>query len=119
MGGRDVDVARAHLLELVDGAHEGAARVNHVVVDDAGLAHDVANDAHDLGGVVLGAALVGNGDLAAEVVGKLLGNLGAPHVRRDDHGVVPVEVLGLEVVAKVVQGGEVRHGDVEEALDLA
>ena len=118
MRGADVDVARAHLLELVDGPDEGAARVDHVVVDDAGLVLDVADDAHDLGRIVPRATLVSDGDLAAEVVGELLGDLRAAHVGGDDDRLVPVEVLGLEVLAEQVERGQVRDGDVEESLDL-
>ena len=68
MRGRHVDVARTHCLELGDRAHEGSAGIYHVVVDDAGLAHDVSDYAHDLGCIVPGATLVGDGDLTAQVV---------------------------------------------------
>ena len=69
---------------------------------------------------MLGATLVGDGKVAAQVVGELLGGLGAAHVRGDHDGVVPVEVLVLlEVVAQQEEGGEVGHRHVEEALDLA
>ena len=119
MGGADVDVAGAQVLELPDGGAEGACGVNHVVVDDAGLVLDVADDAHDLGGVVARTALVGDGEAAAEHVGELLAGLGASHIGGDDDGAVPIEVLVLEVLAEERQRGEVVHRDVEEALDLA
>ena len=68
---------------------------------------------------MLGTALVRDGDLAAQIVGEALGNLGAAHVGRDHDGVLPVKVLLLEVVADEVERREVGHGDVKEALDLA
>ncbi len=119
MGGADVDVARAELLQLAHGAAQGAGGVDHVVVDDAGAALDVADDAHDLGLVVAGTALVGDGDVAAEHVGQALGGLGTAHVGRHDHGVVHVEALGGVVLGEEGHGGEVVHRDVEVALDLA
>ena len=78
MGGAHVDVAGAHGLELLDVGAQGASGVDHVVVDDAGLALDVTDDAHDLGGVVARTALVGDGQVAAEHVGQLLGGLARP-----------------------------------------
>ena len=71
VGGAYVDVAGAHSLELLDVGAQGASGVDHVVVDDAGLALDVTDDAHDLGGVVARTALVGDGQVAAEHVGPV------------------------------------------------
>ena len=116
--GAHVDVARAHLLELAHACAERTGGVDHVVVDDAGLALDVADDAHDLGGVVARATLVGDGERAAEHIGELLGGLGATHVGRDHHEVVGVEVLGVVILAKEGEGREVVDRDVKEALDL-
>ena len=119
VGGTDVDVAGAHSLELLDVGAQGASGVDHVVVDDAGLALDVTDDAHDLGGVVARTALVGDGQVAAEHVGQLLGGLGTTHVRGDDNQVVGVEVHVVVVLAKQRQCGQVVNRDIEEALDLA
>ena len=119
VGGADVDVAGAHSLELLDVGAQGASGVDHVVVDDAGLALDVTDDAHDLGGVVARTALVGDGQVAAEHVGQLLGGLGATHVGGDDNQVVGVEVHVVVVLAKQRQCGQVVNRDIEEALDLA
>ena len=119
MRGAHVDVAGAQVLELLDGGAQRAGRVDHVVVDDAGLVLDIADDAHDLGRVVARTALVGDGERAAQVVGELLARLGTTHVRRHHDGVLPVEVFVAEVLAKQRQCREVVHRDVEEALDLA
>ena len=108
----------AHSLELLDVGAQGASGVDHVVVDDAGLALDVTDDAHDLGGVVARTALVGDGQVAAEHVGQLLGGLGTTHVRGDDNQVVGVEVHVVVVLAKQRQCGQVVNRDIEEALDL-
>ena len=109
MGGADVDIASAHSLELLDVGAQGASGVDHVVVDDAGLALDVTDDAHDLGLVVVRTALVGDGQVAAEHVGQLLGGLGTNHV----------EVHVVVVLAKQRQRGQVVNRDIEEALNLA
>ena len=118
MGGADVDVASAHSLELLDVGAQGASGVDHVVIDDAGLALDVADDAHDLGSVVARTTLVGDGQVAAEHVGQLLGGLGTTHVGGDDNQVVGVEVHVVVVLAKQRQCGQVVNRDIEEALDL-
>ena len=119
MRGAHVDVAGTHLLQLADARTQGACGVDHVVVDDAGLALDVADDTHDLSGVVARTALVGDGDGAAQHVGQLLGSLGATHVGRHDNEVVGVEVHIVVVVGKERQGRQMVHRNIEEALNLA
>ena len=79
---------------------------------------DVTDDAHDLGGVVARTALVGDGQVAAEHVGQLLGGLGATHIGGDDDQVLGVEVHVVVVLAKQRQCGQVVNRDIEEALDL-
>ncbi len=69
MGGAHVDIASAHLLELAHACAQRARGVDHVVVDDAGLALDIADDAHDLSGVVARTALVRDRERAIEHVG--------------------------------------------------
>ena len=69
VGGADVDVAGAQGLELADVGAQGACGVDHVVVDDASLALDVTDDAHDFGLVVVRAALVGDREVAVEHIG--------------------------------------------------
>jgi hypothetical protein len=106
-------------VQRVDRAHHRAARVDHVVVDDADLAVDVADEGRDLGLVVLRTALVHDGQVGAEHVGELLGGLGASHVGADDAELLTLEVLGLVVVGEDRQRCQVVHRDVEKALNLA
>ena len=55
---RYVDVACAHLFKFSDGAHKGTCGIDHIVVDDAGFAFYVADDAHHLSGIVLRLSLI-------------------------------------------------------------
>ena len=119
MGSTDVDIASTHFLQFNNGSAEGACSINHVVVNDAGLALDIANDAHNSTLVVARTALVSNCKTTVKVVGKLFSCFCATHIRGDNNGILPVKWLVLKVIAQKVESGQVRNRNVKEALDLA
>src|SRR5262249_7262670 len=89
----------------------------HVVEDEAAAAFDLADDVHDLALVGALAALVDDGQGAAEALGVGAGPLHAAGVGGDDDHVGRV-VQAQVVVEERRHGEEVVEGDVEEALDL-
>ena len=119
MGSADVDVARTHFLQLNNGCAEGTCGINHVVVNNAGLALDVADDTHNSTLVVTRTALMCNSKAAVQVVRELLSSLCATHIRGDNNGILPVKWLALKVIAQKIESSQVRNRNVKEALNLA
>ena len=119
MGRAQVHRLRTALLQDLGGRAHRSRGVDHVIVDDADLALDVADDGLDFRLVVAGTALVHDGHVGVHEVGQLLGSLRTAHVRRHHAQLVLREALGLEVVGEDGKRRQVVHRDVEEALDLA
>ena len=93
------------------------ARVDDVVLDDAGPALHLADDVHHLGMPVLGrAALVDDREFRVQPLGVGARPLRPAGVRRDDRDVL--ELLPRDVVDDDRRREQVVHRDVEEALDL-
>src|SRR6185503_11826164 len=95
--GGDEDVPRSVLLQQLDRAGDGAAGVDHVVGEDAGLAPHFADDAVglDLVGHQRVAGLVDERQrYAAQRVGPLFGDAHAAGVGGDHDHVMLVVVLG-------------------------
>ncbi len=93
------------------------ARVDDVVLDDAGPALHFADDVHDLGMSVLGrAALVDDREFRVQPLGVGARPLRPAGVRRDNRDVL--ELLPRDVVDDDRRREQVVHRDVEEALDL-
>ena len=119
MGCADVDIASTHFLQLNNGSAEGTCGINHVVVNNAGLALDIADDAHNSTLVVTRTALMCNSKATVKIVRKLLSCLCATHIGGDNNGILPVKWLALKVIAQKVESSQVRNRNVKEALDLA
>ena len=94
-----------------------AAGVDHVVDQDCGLAHHIANHGEAFGHVVTGATLVD--DRQGGVI-HLLGEGPGPrhtsHVRGHHHHFA--KVAGAQIVDQHRRAIDVVAGDVEIALDL-
>ena len=119
MGCADIDVACTHFLQLDNRSAEGTCGINHVVVNNAGLALDIADDTHNSTLVVTRTALMCNSKAAVQVVRELLSSLCATHIRGDNNGILPVKWLALKVIAQKIESSQVRNRNVKEALDLA
>ena len=119
MGCADIYLIRTARLQGGHGCHDRARSVDHVVVQDADLAFDIADQRGDNRLVVLGAALMHDSQVGAHNVGELLRRLRTAQVGADDAQLLGVEILGLEVFRHDIQGGQMIDGNVEEALDLA
>jgi len=78
----------AVLFERLGGLAQRAGGVDDVVHDDAGTPLDFADDVHHLRDVGLGTALVDDGEVAVEPLGKRAGAHDAADVGRDDHEVL-------------------------------
>ena len=117
MGSAGVHLGGALGLQRGGRGHKRAARVDHVVVQDADLVGHVADKRGDLGVVVLRAIVVHDGDVAIERRRELLRRLRATHVRRDHAQTLGIEAFVAEVIHEDGHGRHVVHGDVEEALD--
>ena len=101
----DVNIACTHFLQLNNGCAKRTCGINHVVVNNAGLALDVADDAHNCALVVTRTALVSNCKATVKVVGKLFSCFCATHIRGDNNGILPVKWLALKVIAQKVESG--------------
>ena len=77
----NVDCLGATCEQRIGSSAERATSVDHVVVDDADLARNIADERGDLGLVVARTILVHDGDVAVEHRLELLGSLGAANVR--------------------------------------
>ena len=119
MGGGGDDPAGAAGRQQVGRGHDGAAGVDHVVDQHAGAAGHLADDLLGLHQVllVLGPALVDDGQVGVQDVGVALGHLDPARVGRHDHQILLAQ--GPQVVHQHGHGGEMVDGAVEEALDLA
>lgn len=112
------DLARLVLLDDGRGLGKGAARVGHVVDQDADLVDHVADQHHAADLVGPGALLVDQGEGEVEAVGEGGGALGAAGVGGDHDAVFYGEVF-LDPAEDGGLGVEVVDGDVEEALNLS
>src|SRR5215210_2088665 len=120
VGRRSMDLRRPAIEDTLRCPDGGPARVYYVVYHDGALAFHLADDVRDLGVTRLSPELVHDGPRQAQVVRQALGHLHLPGVRGDHHRVLGVpEALIGEVIHERVHGGEVIHGEAEEALDLA
>ena len=117
-GGQE-DLPGAVLVHHFGRAADRAGRADHVVEDQGHAAFDLAADDVGLLGLLgAAAALVDDGQVAAQPGHVGQGPLDAPLVRADHHEIVVGEVHRLEVLVDHRGGVEVVDGDVEKALDL-
>ena len=119
MGRAGIDLLRA--ADLDDGlgrVAEGTGGVDHIIIEDAALAADIADDVHDLALVGLFAALVDDGKAHAHLVGEGAAAGDGADVRRDDDHLFRMLELLHEVFHKDRHGMQIVHGNVEKALDL-
>lgn len=118
MGDVGVDLLGALLEQGFGGVHQRAARIDDVVDEDAGAPFHRADDVHDfrLAGPV--AALVDDRERSVDALGERAGADHAADVRRDDHGVLPLQPV-LDVTRHQRSAEQVVGRNVEEALDLA
>ena len=119
VGGAGVDMLRPLAAQGVGGLRERAGRVHHVVEQDRRLPLDLPDDVHHLGHVGRQPALVDDGEGGGKALGEGPRPLDAPGVRGDDHDVVLVPVLLLDVLEQHRRRVKVVHRDVEEPLDLS
>ena len=120
VAGAGIDlVGAAHFHDGLGGVAQGTGGIHHVVKEDAVLALHVADDVHDLALVGLLTALVHDGHLHMQLLGKSAGAGNGTHVGRDhDHVLALVaELLGI-VIHEDGIAQQIVHRNVEEALDL-
>ena len=120
VGGAGLDaLGAAHLDQGLGGVAQAAAGVHHVVEEDAVLVPHVADDVHDLAAVGLLPALVHDGQIHVQLLGKGPGPGHRAHVGRDHHHVLALGAVLLGVVVhKDGVARQIVHRNVEEALDL-
>ena len=114
--------ARVHLLgtardQRVGCGYKRAARVDHVIVDNAYLARDIADERRDLGLVVARTILVHDCDIAIELKLELFRSLRTPDIGGHDAKLLGIETHIAIVVNEQRHGRHVIHGNAEEALD--
>ena len=112
------DLARAVLLHHGGGLSERAARVGHVVDQNAHFVDHLADQHHAADLVGPWALLVNQREGQVQAVSERGRTLGAAGVGGDDHAVFDGEVF-LDPAQDGGLGVEVVDGDVEEALDLS
>src|SRR5690606_6775226 len=95
------------------------AGIDDVVEQDAATALDIADDVHHLALAGLRTALVDNGQVGVEPLRQRAGAHHAADVGRDDHQVVALAVVFLDVLRQHRRRHQIVGRDVEEALDLA
>ncbi len=123
VGGAGVDLlGAAHIDQSPGGVAQGAGGVHHVVVQDAGLVPNVADDVHDLGDVGLGTALIHDGQAHVNLGGKVPGAAHGAHIGGDHNEIVVVEFGFRELIEIVFHKRDVAQQmiqrNVEEALNL-
>ena len=122
MGGAGIDGLGAGIHQGLCRVAQGTGGVHHVVVEDAGLAPDVADDVHDLANVGLLAALIHDGKAHVDLAGEGAGPAHGADIGGDHHEIVVVKLLLGELVHIVLDEGgaaqQMVQRDVEEALDL-
>ena len=111
-------LARAVGQQRIGGVAQRAAGIDDVVIEQAVLAGDVADDVHHLGFARPLAPLVDDGELGVDALGERARPHHAADVGRDDHDVGQVVFL-LHVARHHRHGEQIVGRDVEEALDLA
>ncbi len=117
MDGAAVDGRGTGGLERADRLDQGAGRVDLVIDDDGGLAAHFADDVHHLGAIdVAQPSLLDDRQRCRQQLGEVAGLLCESELR-DDHDVI--ELLGLDMRADEVDGGQLIDRDAEESLDLA
>jgi len=117
MGGCCVHFFRAAAIQRLLGGDKASCSIDEVIEDDARLPLDLAYHLHDLRDLMIGTALVHDGQLRADHRGEFLGALGTTGIRRDDH--MAGEVLLPEVLGEDGEGIQRIDRDGEEPLDLA
>ena len=119
MGDIGRNLRRAAVHQGLGGVAEGAAAVDDVVEQHAAAALDVTDDVGHLALAGAGAALVDNGQFGVQAAGHGQGADHPAHIRRHDHQLVRLGIVGLHVVGQQGRRQQVVGGDVEEALNLA
>ena len=107
------------LLQRGNSSAQGTSGINHVVVNDADLAVNVADKSGDFCLVMTRTALVHDSQVGMKHVGKLLCSLSAANVGAYNAELFGVDILLAEVIGKDRQRRKVINRGIEEALDLA
>ena len=118
MRSANVYLFSALLLQCGNSSAQGTSSINHVVVNDADLAVNVADKRSDFRLVVTRTALVHDSQVGMKHVGKLLCSLSAANVGAYHAELFGVDVLLAEVIGEDGQRGQVIYRGVEEALNL-
>ena len=123
VGGAGIDLLGAELHQGVGGVAQRTGGVHHIIVQNAGLALDVADDVHDLALVGSLAALVHDGQVHVNLLSEVTGTGDRADVGRNNNELIVVAGLLGELVHVVLHEGggaqQVIQGNVEEALNLA
>jgi len=110
------------LYQSLGGVAQRTGGIHHVVVQDAGLALDIADDIHHFGFVGLLTALVNNGQTHMDLLREVTGAGNRANVGGDHAELVMIELVLGELLQIVLhEGGSTQQmvqRNVEEALDL-
>src|SRR5690349_4357861 len=118
VNGASIHIAGAVLLDDAGSLEQRAGGVDLVVYDQGVAASDIANQAEALGAAVVAeATLLDDGERGIELLGEVARFLGKAGVGGDDGDIAQMSLA--DVADEDVGGGQLVHGDVEEALDLA
>lgn len=100
MRSANVYLFSALLLQRGNSSAQGTSGINHVVVNDADLAINIADKSGDLCLVMTRTALVHDSQVGMKHVGKLLCSLSAANVGANHAQLFGVDVLLAEVIGK-------------------